>query len=130
MLRRIVIVCTWLSLSGCGLLGSKPSAMDVCKKLEVAKVASGCREDKPIGVGAAAAEKVAFDLPSVPGKGGQVLRFDKPETYKQTADTFEKTALLAGPHRYGNEGKLIFVQFNDGASLDIGKQAKAIVEGL
>jgi len=130
MLRRIVIVCTVLSLSGCGLLGSKPTAMDVCKKLEASKVASGCREDKPMGVGAAAVEKAAFDLPSVPGKGGQVLRFDKAETYRTTVETFEKTAFLAGPHRYGNEGKLIFVQFNDGASLEVGKQTKPIVEGL
>lgn len=130
MLRWSVLVYTALSVSGCGLFGSEISAMDVCRKLEAAKVASGCREDKPVGMGAAAVDKAAFDLPSVQGKGGQVLRFDTADAYKQTRDAFEKTAILAGPHRYGSESKRILVQFNDGASLDVGKQAKAIVEGL
>ena len=129
-MRRFALWVLIVSVSGCGLLSSKPTAMDVCKKLEAEKIAAGCREDKPVGVGAAAVEKAAFDLPSVPGKTGQVLRYDKSETYKQAVDVFEKGAMLAGPHRYGNESKLIFVQMNDGASLELGKQTKAIVAGL
>jgi hypothetical protein len=130
MWSRGVLLGAVVLLSGCGLLSSKPTAMSVCKKLEEAKVASNCREDKPMGVGAAAVEKAAFDLPSVPGKTGQVLRFDKADAYKQTEDIFTKTAMLAGPHRYGNADKLILMQMNDGASLDVGKQAKAVIDGL
>lgn len=128
-MRMGMILCAAV-LSGCGLLGGKPTAMSVCRQLEAAKVASGCREDKPAMLGAAASQKVAFDLPSVPGKGGQVLAFDSDGAYQQTADAFLKAAALAGPHRYGNPGKRIFVQFNDGASLDTGKTAKSVVDSL
>ena len=104
--------------------------MDACKKLEAAGVAANCREDLPGGLGAAAVEKALFDLPSVPGKGGQVLRFEKEAYYEQTVDAFAAAALLAGPHRYGSKSKLIFVQMNDGAPLEVGKKAKEVVEGL
>jgi hypothetical protein len=131
-MRSWSLVASALAVSalGCGLLGGKPTAMSVCKKLEEAKVASGCKEDKPGGLGATAVEKAVFDLPSVPGKTGQVLRFEKAEHYKQTEDGYSKAALLAGPHRYGNEGKLIYLQMNEGASLDVGKKVKAIVAEL
>lgn len=113
-------------LLGCG----KPSAMDVCKKLEAAGVAANCRVDQPNGLGAGAAEKVAFDLPSVPTKGGAVMRFEREEVYTSTESAFTAAAALAGPHRYGSKKALIFVQMNDKAPADVGQKAKAVVDGL
>jgi hypothetical protein len=124
---KVVLVVALGMLAGC----SKPlSAMDACRKLEQAGVAAGCREDKPEGLGASAIEKATFDLPSVPGKGGQVLRFGSDEAFRTTSAGFEKLALFAGPHRYGSPGTRIFVQFNNGASLEVGKKARSVIEGL
>jgi hypothetical protein len=115
-----------------GLVGctSKPSAADVCKRLEAAGVAKGCREEKPEVMTARAKVKYGFDLPSVPGKTGQVLTFADAEAYTATVQDFEKVAPLAGPHRFGSEKALVFVQLNSGASLETGKTARGIVEGL
>lgn len=114
-------------LGGC----SKPTtAMDACRALEKAGVAANCREDKPGGLGAAAVENAQFDLPSVQGKTGQVMRFDREDAFTQTETAFMNAALLAGPHRYGNKKKMIFVQINEGLSLELGKSAKAAVDSL
>jgi len=113
-------------LPGC----STTTAKSACESLAAVGVGTNCHETKPAGLGAAAIEAYAFDLPSVSGKTGRVLRFEKAEYYDSTVDSFAKAALLAGPHRYGNRGKLIFVQMNDKASLDVGKKAKAVVDGL
>ena len=64
----------------------KPTAADVCKKIEASGLASGCKEEKP--------------------------------------------GALTGPHRYGSRKALVFVQANDGLSLEDGKKLKAIVDGL
>jgi hypothetical protein len=106
----------------------KPTAADVCKKIEASGLASGCKEEKPGGLGASATERYVFDLPSVPGKGGQVLRFDREESFSSSA--FTNAAALTGPHRYGSKKALVFVQANDGLSLEDGKKLKAIVDGL
>lgn len=116
-----------LVLAGC----SKPTtAMDVCHKLEAAGVAKNCHEGKPGGLAAAAVEDAEFDLVSVPGKGGGVYRFDRDDFYESTVTSFGAAAMLAGPHRYGSKTARIFVQMNDGASLEVGKKAKAVVDGL
>jgi hypothetical protein len=104
--------------------------MSVCQQLESAGVASNCRNATPGGLGAAAAEEAAFDLPSVSDHGGQVLRFDTDDAYDRTVDSFSKAAILSGPHRYGSRKARIFVQMNEGASPEIGAKAKAIVDGL
>ncbi len=104
--------------------------MDVCQQLEAASVAANCRNSPPGGLGAAAVEDAAFDLPSVPGRGGMVLRFDKDETYDRTVDSFSNAAMLAGPHRYGSRKARIFVQMNEGASAEIGAKTKAVVDAL
>jgi hypothetical protein len=85
---------------------------------------------KPGGLGADAAEEVEFDLPSVPGHGGGVYRFDTEEAYDSTVKSFDDAKVLAGPHRYGNKKARIFTQFNDGASMDVGAKAKATVQAL
>lgn len=100
------------------------------RQLVAQGAAANCRESKPEGLGAAAVEKVDFDLPSVAGKTGAVFRFEKDETFDQTVANFEKAAVLAGPHRYGSKKGLIFVQANSGLSLEEGKKLKAVVDAL
>jgi hypothetical protein len=110
--------------------GKPPTAMEACNKLTSAGVAANCQIDKPGGLGADASEKVAFELPSVPGKGGAVYRFDNDEAYDSTVKSFDDAKVLAGPHRYGSRKARIFVQFNDGASMDVGAKAKATIADL
>ena len=126
-MKKIVVVALFVGLAGCS---KKPSASEVCSKLEAEGVAAGCHEEKPLGLGAAAAERFDFSLPSVPGKSGSVYTFAKQDTFKTTVDSYERAALLAGPHRYGSEKALVFVQVNSGASLETGKKIKGIVEAL
>jgi hypothetical protein len=123
----IVAALMLVTVTGCS---KRPSAADVCKKLEASGVAASCRTDSPNGLGAAASEKVSFDLPSVPGKTGAVFGFASADSYKSTTGAFEGAAMLAGPHRYGSEKALIFVQMNSGATPDVGGKAKAVVEAL
>lgn len=66
-MRYVLPLVLGLAAPGC----FKPSAMAVCKKPEGAGVAASCRTDEPGGLGAAASEKVAFDLVDVPGQTGQ-----------------------------------------------------------
>ena len=69
-------------------------------------------------------------MPSVPGHGGAVMAFEKSEDYDATVQAFAAAAVMAGPHRYGNPKARIFVQFNEGASPDVGDKAKAVIAGL
>lgn len=126
-MNRIVIALLVVGALGCG---KKPTAMAVCKQIEAAGVGTGCKEDKPGGLGAAASEKAVFDLPTVPGKGGAVYAFPNDDAFEATEKAFEGAAMLAGPHRYGSKKARIFVQMNEGADLEVGKKAKAVVEGL
>lgn len=121
------LVVVGAALMGCA---KKPTAMQTCQKLEAAGVASNCRAATPAGLAGAAAEKVDFDLVSVPGKTGQALRFDNEESYTKTVSAFTAAAALAGPHRYGSAKALVFVQLNDGAKPEVGTTAKGVVEGL
>ena len=126
--RRNVALAALLLLGACG--PKKPTGAEVCAKMTSAGLAANCREAKPGGLGAAAIENYAFDLPSVKGKTGQIMRFEKPEYYTTTVSAYQGAAAIAGPHRYGSEKALIFVQLNDGASLDVGKKTKALVDAL
>ena len=83
-----------------------------------------------MGLSAAAVERFEFDLPSVPGKKGAVMRFDRDSFYDNTEESYGNAATLAGPHRYGSKKALIFVQANEGLSLEDGKKLKAIVDAL
>lgn len=112
----------------CG--GSGPTAADVCKKVEASGIAKGCREDKPGGLGAASDSTWVADLVEVPGKTVQVMHFPNADTYAATVKSFEGAAVLAGPHRYGNEKGRIFVQANSGLSLEGGKKLKGVVDAL
>lgn len=127
-MRAAVMVVVGMALLACS--ARKPSAMEVCKKLEAEGIAAKCVTDAPGGIGAAAKERVAFDLPSVPGSGGQVLAFEREDFYDSTEKAFAAAAALAGRHQYGSKKALIFVQLNSETSNDVGAKAKAIVDGL
>ncbi len=71
-----------------------------------------------------------FDLSSVPGEGGTVMAFDDVDLYQKTVQSYEDAAVLAGPHRYGSEPALIFVQINEGLSSSDGQKVKGIVDSL
>ncbi|MDH6284930.1 hypothetical protein [Prescottella agglutinans] len=102
----------------------------MCAKIEKSGVGANCSQDEPGGLGIGATENYAFDLPSVPGRSGQVMVFDDPKIYKKTVDAYAEMSGLAGPHRYGNERALVFVQINEGLSAQDGKTVKSIVDGL
>jgi hypothetical protein len=107
-----------------------PTAADVCKKLETDGIAKGCKQDKPQAISGRAKEKYAFDLPSVAGKTGQVLSFERDDDFQATEKAFREVGMLAGTHRYGNAKARIFVQLNSDASLEVGTKTKAIVDAL
>ena len=117
-----------LLLAACSPSG--PSALDVCQKLVDAKLAESCESDSPAGLGAAASQMAAAKLVAPAGKKAQVLVFDSADAYEKTVKAFEGAAMLAGPHRYGNASKRVFVQANDGMSKDDGEKLRAIVEAL
>ncbi len=110
--------------------GKSPTAMSVCEQLAAGGVASNCHAGTPTGLGVGAAEDAEFDLPSVPGKGGMVLRFDKEDVYDKTVEAFSKAAMLSVPHRYGSRTTRIFVQMNNKATANVGAKAKSVVDAL
>jgi len=107
-----------------------PSAMQVCKKIVKAGVGENCKAKKPHGLGSAATDAVWFDLKSVPGKTGQVLKFRKAADLEATEKAFDAAAILAGPHRYSSKPALIFVQMNVGASKEDGAKAEELLNKL
>lgn len=109
---------------------TRPTAMQVCLKLIDAGVARGCAPGKPGGLGGGAVEQVVFDLPSVPGKTAQILRYDRDDAFEQADKAFLAAVLFVGPHRYGNAKARIFLQMNEGASMEVGQKAKAVIDGL
>jgi hypothetical protein len=124
-IAALVILSALLACKDAG-----PAAVDVCAKLVATGVAANCKTDAPGGIGAAAKERVVFDLPSVPGQTGQVLRFEKADFYDSTEKAFAGAAALAGRHQYGSRKALIFVQLNSDASDETGAKAKAVVDAL
>lgn len=126
-MKRLIVVLALLVLAGCA---KKPTAMEACKKIEASGVGTNCREGAPGGLGGAAVAKAEFDLTSVPGKTGQVLQHADDGAYDKTEQGFSGAAVLAGPHRYGNKAKGIYVQANIELPAADGQKLKAAVDGL
>lgn len=124
MMRWTVLVM----LLGCGSSG--PSAMEVCKQLEAADLGDGCTSKESGGLGAAAAETVAIDIPEPKGKTCQVMRFADAKSYEATVEAFEGARGLAGPHRYGSSKARIFVQCNSEMPKAAGAKVESIVDAL
>lgn len=126
-MRRIALVGVVVVALGCG---KKPTAMEACTSIAATGEVASCAASSPAGLGAAAVAGAKADLPSVAGESCQVLQFDKAETYDRTVAAFEAAAMLAGPHRYGNKDRLIFVQCNSGLNATHGAAIKAAVDKL
>ena len=109
---------------------SDSAAERVCAEIERAGIGDNCARGEGTGLQLAATEVYDFDLPSVPGEGGSVMAFDNVALYQKTVQAFEDAASLAGPHRYGSESALIFVQINEGLSSSDGQKVKEIVDSL
>ncbi|MDC3985790.1 hypothetical protein [Polyangium jinanense] len=120
------IVLPLLLLSAC----TKPTAKEAADKLVAAGVLANCTQEPPRGLNARASEYWKCELPSVPGEGAGVMTFADDDAYQTTIKAFDGAAVLAGPHRYGNARARVFVQMNQGASLEVGNKAKAIVDSL
>lgn len=117
-----------VALAGCA--AKRPSAAEACAALEKSGEARGCTASAPGGLGAAATAKSETTLVSVPGKTCQVLQFGSEDAFDTASKAFEAAAMLAGPHRYGNRAKLIFVQCNSDLAADKGAKIKAAVDAL
>lgn len=109
---------------------SATSAERVCAEIEKAGIGDNCVRGEGTGLQLAATEVYDFDLQSVPGEGGTVMAFDNVALYRKTVQAYEDAASLAGPHRYGSESALIFVQMNEGLSSSDGQKVKEIVDSL
>lgn len=131
---RLHVVVILLALAACKRSGPVGvSAGDVCYKLEAAGVALKCQTGSKGALGLiarSASEYVTFDLPSVPGKTGQVLRFRNAADYAEAVQGFEAASMLVGPHRYGSAKALIFVQLSSATPADVGAKAAVVVAGL
>jgi len=121
------IVALSMLLLGCA---NGPTSADACKKIEAAGLAKNCIEKKPGGLGAASDSTWSADLVEVPGEKLQVMHFPNEDTFTATVKSFEGAAFIAGPHRYSNKERRIFVQANNGLSLEGGKKLKSVVENL
>lgn len=109
---------------------SDSAAKRLCAEIEKAGIGGNCVRGEGTGLQLAATEVYDFDLPSVPGEGGSVMAFDNVALYRKTVQSYEDAASLAGPHRYGSESALIFVQINEGLSSSDGQKVKEIVDSL
>jgi hypothetical protein len=105
---------------------TKPSAMSVCEKI----VGANCRKVESAGLNTASNDAVMFDLNGIQDKTGQVMTFTTVEAYDKTVENHKKFAALAGPHRYGNRERLVFVQINREMSDTNGKKVKAVIDEL
>lgn len=104
-----------------------PSAVAVCEKLVAAGVASNCEEEGfSEGLDAAASSRARFDLPTVPGKSGQVLTFARSVDYAATAKAFNRATV----RHYGSERALVFVQLSSEAPADVAAATAAVVKAL
>lgn len=121
-----------LIVTGCSSNSSEANTTpeDVCAQIEKAGIGENCVRGEGAGLALAATEVYDFDLPSVPGEGGAVMAFDDVDLYKKTVQSYEDAAFLAGPHRYGSEPALIFVQINEGLPSSEGQKVKEIVDAL
>ncbi len=88
------------------------SAKDACVALSKVALGQPCEEQQPTGLGAAAWQSFKFWVGPAPDGICQVMSFKKNADLEATVKTFDAMAVLAGPHRYANAEKLIFVQCN------------------
>jgi hypothetical protein len=125
-MKHLLTLLPLLLLAACG--NHELSAATVCNQLAVEGVAKDCKADKPVGLGAAAIDRVTFTLPH--GKMGQVLRFKKASDLEATAKAFDAAAILAGPYRYTSKSALIYVQLNSETDASVAAIAERVIGAL
>ena len=100
-------------------------AMDVCTKLEAAGLAAKCSS------GTGPGERARFDLPSLPGKSGLVVRLADPLTFsKYVAGVAAQPQ--ASPLRpyYGSPSARIVVHLTSGVTPEVEEKMKVLVDAL
>lgn len=122
--------CSSDSSDGATSSAEATTPASVCSQIEDAGIGKNCAPGSTTGLAVAATGAYDFDLPSVPGKSGTVMIFDNADLYRKTVQSYSDAAFLAGPHRYGSESALIFVQINEGLSSSDGQKVKDIVDSL
>jgi hypothetical protein len=106
------------------------SPNDACEPLAKSVGGTGCKEDKPGGLAAAATSNYVFDLADPRGRTCQILGFKSENDLDATVKAFDAAAALAGPHRYPNKKRLLFVQCNSDMPAADGKKIEAALAGL
>lgn len=131
----LIVALAALVAVGCssdtgGSSSTSSAAASVCEQIVDLGVGDDCREAEPTGLGAEAAARYEFDLPSVLGNAGQVLVFSDRSAYGKSVAAYDAASALAGPHRYGSSKALVFVQINEGLSAAEGPKVADLVAGL
>ena len=121
------LLAATVAVIGCS---GQPTAMEVCKKLEGAGVATNCREGKKQGPAAIAKELVVFDVVGLAGRPGEVMVFAERPHYLNTYKTYNQLGTYNAMRRHGNEDRLVFVAFNEKASDELDQKSKEVVDGL
>lgn len=75
-------------------------------------------------------ENIAFALPSVAPKGGQLFVCDKREYCDAIFSYYDALKGLAGPYLYRSGDGLIVAQLNSGLEPKAAEQVQAVVEAL
>jgi hypothetical protein len=107
-----------------------------CAHLARENIARGCERVIPQAPSARARLRIYFDLLSVTSEDesdrfdGSVMSFDDAEDFDSVVRGYEEAAFVAGPHRYGNRARLLFVQLNHDTPLEVGDRVRAMVEAL
>lgn len=115
---------------GCLACSSRPAAMDVCKKLEAAGVATGCKEAKATGINATAQQVTEFEVTGLAGQKGFVLAFDQQAAYDNTVRSYSELGSRNADHRAGNRQRLVFVTLPAEAPAELGERAEKLVSEL
>ena len=125
-------LCTLVPLVALAAACSKPSAMEVCKKLEGVGVAKDCRVGKKTGPAAIAKERVEFDLPIsiVSGTPGEVLTFNEDREYNNTLRTYNQRGSTNALHRIGSRDALVFTAFSESAPPEFAENAQKVFDDL
>ena len=103
---------------------------DACGPLAKAVGGDGCKETKPHGLSAAATSSYSFDLADPKGEMCGVFGFKSADDLDATEKAFTAAAALAGPHRFANKSRLLFVQCNSGMPAADGAKIEAALKAL
>jgi tRNA_anti-like len=123
VLRRCALPAGAPSPSGSASAGAR--AIDVCKKLEAGGVAASCRAGEGTG------DSARFDIVSMQGKSGLVVRFNDDGTYaKYVAGVAAQPATSPLRPYHGSPASRVVVHLTPGVAQEIEDKMKSVVDGL